>query len=61
MKSKKLLAAFAALAMPFVMTAPALAVAVSCPGTSVPVVDSVVHAYDGATGRWYTIVSYHCA
>lgn len=60
MKSKKLLAAVGALAVSFVMVAPAFAITVSCPGNSIPVVDSVDRHYDGATGQWYTIVSYHC-
>lgn len=58
--SKKILAAFGILAMSSVLTAPAMAITVSCPGNGVPVVDSVSQSYDGATGRWYTTVSYHC-
>lgn len=60
MKSKGLLAALGALVVSFVMVAPAFAITVSCPGSSVPVVDSVDRHYDGATGQWTTIILYHC-
>jgi hypothetical protein len=44
----------------FVATAPAFALAVSCPGNQLPVVDSSTTTYDGSTGMTYTVTIYHC-
>lgn len=43
-------------------TAPSVfAMALSCPGNQVPIVDSVDTHYDSASGITTTIVVYHCA
>jgi hypothetical protein len=60
MKKKLVTLALVGFATAFTAVAPAFAMALSCPGNGVPVVDSVSRTYNAHTGQTATVIVYHC-